>query len=259
MKRNCLKGKKFEISRFRLDDKLERMVTFGESNYGIGVSLVTRRFLVFDLKLKILVRTFQFENSHFQSLELKQLPKTNLVGLLGFSNLTKNYKILGFSFPEIYNCDSCPYCSGPKKINCEICGGNGYVWIGDKCMNCTKNTSLCDQTTKFNFLENTQDYNITSNEFNIEFANPKIFEPDQNLNPDFEAIIPNIDRRYYNSSISFKKNKLQVSIVFNYNLRLPNQEENSEGSTTKKIFPKIFTPTSPTPTKRRQLLEYQKS
>ena len=57
--------------------------------------------------------------------------KSNLLFLL----LEKDKKstILGFSFPSVYNCDSCPMCTGDLKENCLICGTVGETWINGKC------------------------------------------------------------------------------------------------------------------------------
>jgi hypothetical protein len=76
-----------------------------------------------------------------QSINLEQLrrsfivPHSNIAFLLLRQNETKQ-RMIGLSFPVIFNCDGCPYCSGPEKKDCLICKEKDQLWLNNECIKC---------------------------------------------------------------------------------------------------------------------------
>lgn len=67
------------------------------------------------------------------------IPKSNMAFMI-FKEAGVSSKILGMSFPLVFNCDGCPFCSGPSKNDCGICKEPDELWINSQCVKCPRIT-----------------------------------------------------------------------------------------------------------------------
>lgn len=202
-------------------DKYVDMIVFKDRDFAVALANNTRRVTILDLKLKMEVRSLkpQIEKKD-DILGILSEQGTNLLAVL-VKKFNSTHHVIGLSVPEIFDCDSCPFCSSSLKKHCAFCSKKDHFWIDGKCLNClptnTMRSESCSSARYMNITSSKDVYYMEDNYFDVIFQNQQgisyeLTNETKEWGDDLRVEIDGLDPKNYDYKFKYYLGKLRVIV-----------------------------------------------